>query len=130
MAISAFNWILIFGVFEWTRQTTGNIDIARTMAIQALVAGRIFYRLSISQLGSAVIDKLCGTKQTISDAPAIVIGIICTIILQVLVSQLRVMNQLFLTAPLNLNQWFICLVVGLPMIAVSPLVNRFDSQRL
>jgi Ca2+-transporting ATPase len=36
------------------------------------------------------------------------------------------MNNLFSTAPLNLNQWLICLLVGLPMIAVSALVNRFD----
>lgn len=34
-AISIFNWILIFGVFEWIKQSTGNIDLARTMAIQA-----------------------------------------------------------------------------------------------
>lgn len=126
LAISAFNWILIFGVFEWMRQTTGNIDLARTMAIQALVVGRIFYLLSISQLGSAVIDKLRGIRQTISDAPAIVIGIVCTIILQVIFSQWNLMNHLFSTAPLNLNQWLICLLVGLPMIAVSVLVNRFD----
>ena len=126
LAISAFNWILIFGVFEWMRQTTGNIDLARTMAIQALVAGRIFYLLSISQLGSAVIDKLRGMRQTISGAPAIVIGIVCTIILQIIFSQWSLMNNLFSTAPLNLNQWLICLLVGLPMIPVSALVNRFD----
>jgi cation-transporting P-type ATPase F len=126
LAISIFNWILIFGVFEWMRQTTGNIDLARTMAIQALVAGRIFYLLSISQLGSAVIDKLRGVRHTISDAPAILIGIVCTIVLQIIFSQWSLMNSLFSTAPLNLNQWWICLLVGLPMIAVAALVNRFD----
>lgn len=50
LAISLYNWTVIFGVFEWARQTTGNIDLARTMAIQALVAGRIFYLLSIRPL--------------------------------------------------------------------------------
>jgi Ca2+-transporting ATPase len=125
-AISIFNWILIFGVFEWIRQTTGNIDLARTMAIQALVAGRIFYLLSISQLGIAVINNLRGIRQTVSDAPAIGIGIACTVILQIIFSQWDLMNNLFYTAPLNLNQWLICLLVGLPMIVVSALVNRFD----
>ena len=33
LAISLYNWTVIFGVFEWTRQTTGNVDLARTMAI-------------------------------------------------------------------------------------------------
>ncbi|MEA5595910.1 cation-transporting P-type ATPase [Rivularia sp. UHCC 0363] len=126
LAISVFNWILIFGVFEWIRQTTGNIDLARTMAIQALVGGRIFYLLSISQFGSAVINKLRGIKQTVSDASAIGIGIACTVILQIIFSQWNLMNSLFYTAPLNLNQWLICLFLGLPMVVVSFLVNSFD----
>ncbi len=126
LAISIFNWILIFGVFEWIRQTTGNVALARTMAIQALVAGRIFYLLSISQLGNEIIARLRGIRHTISDASAIGIGIACTIILQIIFSQWSVMNLLFSTAPLNLNQWFICLLVGLPMIPVSLVVNRFD----
>jgi len=126
LAISIFNWILIFGVFEWIQNTTGNIDLARTMAIQALVAGRIFYLLSISELGSAIVDKIRGIRHTINDASAIGIGIACTVILQIIFSQFNLMNTLFSTAPLNLNQWFICLLVGLPMVVVSILVNRFN----
>jgi Ca2+-transporting ATPase len=126
--ISLFNWLLIFGVFEWIENTTGNLNLARTMAIQALVAGRIFYLLSISQLGIALVDKIRGQAAKITDAPAIVIGIIGTIILQIIFSQWSLMNTLFSTAPLNLNQWLICLLVGLPMILVATLVNRFDPQ--
>ncbi len=126
LAISIFNWILIFGVFEWINKTTGNIDLARTMAIQALVAGRIFYLLSISQLGSALISLFRGIRHRIKDASAIGIGIALTVILQIIFSQWSLMNNLFSTAPLNLNQWLICFVVGLPMIVVSLLVNRFD----
>jgi len=124
--ISVFNWILIFGVFEWIKQTTGNIDLSRTMAIQALVAGRLFYLLSISQLGVAFINQLRGIRQTFSDASTIAIGIATTIVLQIIFSQWNLMNNIFSTAPLNLNQFLICLVVGLPMVLVSALVNRFD----
>jgi Ca2+-transporting ATPase len=126
LVISVFNWILIFGVFEWIKATTGNIALARTMAIQALVAGRIFYLLSISQLGSAIIDKLRGRIERISDARAIAVGIACTVILQIIFSQWSLMNNLFYTAALNINQWLLCLLVGLPMIAVSAFVNSFD----
>ncbi len=129
LVISAFNWILIFGVFEWIKATTGNIDLARTMAIQALVVGRIFYLLSISQLGSAIVNKLQGRIEQISDALAIGIGIACTVILQVIFSQWSLMNDLFYTAPLNVNQWLLCLLIGLPMVAVSALVNRFDPPK-
>jgi Ca2+-transporting ATPase len=126
LVISAFNWVLIFGVFEWIKASTGNLDLARTMAIQALVAGRIFYLLSISKLGSALINKLRGRIEHIGDIRAIGIGVACTVILQVIFSQWAIMNNLFYTAALNANQWLICLLVGLPMIAVSALVNRFD----
>jgi cation-transporting P-type ATPase F len=80
LIISAFNWIAIFGVFEWVQQSTGNIDLARTMAIQSLVVGRIFYLLSISQLGSDFIGKLQGKTINIDTAPAILIGIISAVI--------------------------------------------------
>ncbi|BDI18889.1 hypothetical protein ANSO36C_46910 [Nostoc cf. commune SO-36] len=126
LTVSLFNWILIFGVFEWIRQTTGNIDLARTMAIQALVAGRIFYLLSISQLGMALVNTIRGVRQTFSDASAMGIGIATTIVLQIVFSQWNLMNSLFSTAPLNLNQWLICFLIGLPMIGVSIMVNRFD----
>ena len=126
LVISLFNWLLIFGVFEWINITTGNIDLARTMAIQALVAGRIFYLLSISQLGVALVSIFRGRVEKISDTPAIVIGIVGTIILQVIFSQWSLMNSWFSTAPLDANQWLICLLVGLPIIPVAALVNRFD----
>jgi Ca2+-transporting ATPase len=126
LVISIFNWILIFGVFEWIKATTGNINLARTMAIQALVAGRIFYLLSISQLGSAIVNKLRGRIEQIRDARAIGIGIACTVALQIIFSQWSLMNNLFYTTPLNVNQWLLCLLIGLPMVAVSALVNRFD----
>ncbi|AFY77086.1 MAG: cation-transporting P-type ATPase [Hydrococcus sp. C42_A2020_068] len=126
LAISVFNWILIFGVFEWIEATTGNIALARTMAIQALVSGRIFYLLSISQLGTAIFNRIRGRSERITDAPAIIIGIVGAVVLQVIFSQWNLMNELFSTAPLNLDRWLICLLVGLPMILVAAWVNRFD----
>lgn len=127
IAVSVFNWILIFGMFEWARQTTGNIDLARTMAIQALVAGRIVYLLSISQLGKAIIKKITVKPAIISDAPAIITGILATVILQVIFSQWGIMNTLFKTAPLNLTQWLICLIPVLPAIPLAIFVNRIDK---
>ncbi|MEJ1932348.1 cation-transporting P-type ATPase [Nostoc sp. NIES-2111] len=126
VVISLFNWILIFGVFEWIKQTTGNIDLARTMAIQGLVAGRLFYLLSISHLGVALINQLRGIRLRFKDTSAIAIGMTTTIFLQIIFSQWSLMNNLFSTAPLNLNQWLICLLVGLPMILVAAFANRFD----
>jgi cation-transporting P-type ATPase F len=126
--ISVFNWILIFGMFEWVRRTTGDIPLARTMAIQALVAGRIIYLLSISQFWASVAARLRGLKVPLGDASAIGYGILVAVVLQIIFSQVSLMNFLFATAPLTLNQWLICLGVSLPMIFVALLANRLNPQ--
>jgi cation-transporting P-type ATPase F len=126
LAISLFNWIVIFGVFEYIRQTTGNIDLARTMAINSLIAGRIFYLLSISQLIPNLIAKMDGTIKDNVDVPAIGFGIIGAIILQVIFAHVPLINDVFETAPLSLQQWLFCLGVGSPMILWAAVVNRFD----
>jgi cation-transporting P-type ATPase F len=78
----------------------------------------------------AIAYRLRGMTAKIHDARAIIVAIKPTIILQVVFSQWSVMNSLFYTAPLNLNQWLICLLVSLPMILVAALVNRFDPPQL
>ncbi|XWK87773.1 MAG: HAD-IC family P-type ATPase [Phormidium sp.] len=127
LAISLYNWTLIFGMFEWVRQAPwGSIELARTMAIQALVMGRIFYLLSISQLVPSLIAKFQGSKEKVSGAPALAAGIIVAVILQIIFANSEFINNVFKTAPMNLDQWLICLGVSLPMIAIATYVNRFD----
>jgi len=126
LAVSAFNWILIFGIFEWAQQAFGDVAVARTMAIQALIVGRVIYLLSISELGAAIVAKLRGQAASIKVGGAIAIGILCTIFLQILFSQWSAMNVLFNTAPLTLNQWLICLIPALPMIVLAAFINRLD----
>jgi len=129
LVVSVFNWILIFGLFEWARATTGDIAVARTMAIQALVAARIVYLISISQLGANIGQYLRGRKTAIANAPILLLGIAAAIILQVLFSQWSVMNILFETAPLTWNQWLICLLPMLPMIPTALLANWIDPPQ-
>lgn len=125
-AVSVFNWILIFGMFEWARRTTGDVAVARTMAIQALVAGRIVYLLSISYLGQAIVDRLRGKHPSIQGGAAIALGIVGAVTLQILFSQWSLMNTLFETAPLSLNQWLICIIPAIPMMSLSLVINRID----
>jgi Ca2+-transporting ATPase len=126
LAISLFNWIVIFGVFEYIRQTTGDLNLARTMAINSLIAGRIFYLLSISQLIPNLIAKMDGTIQENVDIPAIGFGILGAIILQIIFAHVPFINYVFETAPLSWQQWLFCLAVGSPMIFWAAVVNRFD----
>ena len=127
LAVSLYNWTLIFSMFEWVRQSPwGSIELARTMAIQALVMGRIFYLLSISQLGSSLIAKLQGSQEKITGAPAIAAGVIVAVILQIIFANSQFINSIFQTAPMNLDQWLVCFAASIPMIAIAAAVNRFD----
>ncbi|MGB3641013.1 MAG: cation transporting ATPase C-terminal domain-containing protein, partial [Rivularia sp. (in: cyanobacteria)] len=129
MIVSVFNWILIFGIFEWAKSTTGDIAVARTMAIQALVAARIIYLLSISQLGISLANFIGRRSRSITNAPILIVGIVAAAILQIIFSQWNVMNLLFETAPLTLNQWLICLLPMLPMIPLAIFVNFIEKPR-
>lgn len=127
LAVSLYNWTLIFGMFEWVRQVPwGSLELARTMSIQALVMGRIIYLLSISQLVPSLVAKFSGSTDKVTGAPALAIGIVAAIILQIIFSNSTFINDVFQTAPLSLDQWLICMGASLPMIAIATVANRFD----
>jgi cation-transporting P-type ATPase F len=129
--ISAFNLIAVFGIFEWTIRTTGNLTLARTMAVHALVAAEIFYLLSVSQFVPSVLawlkDTLARTKdkriQSIAYVPAIGIG--CAVIFQILFSQLAFFNPILTTQSIDPLQALICIGAGMPVIIPALLLKRF-----
>jgi cation-transporting P-type ATPase F len=129
LSVSLFNWILIFGIFEWAESTIGNIAVARTMAIQSLVASRVIYLLSISQLGMSLVNCVRRKSTSITNAPILILGIVAAVTLQILFSQWSVMNTLFETAPLTWNQWLICLLPMLLMVPWSILANVIDPPQ-
>ncbi len=124
LIISAFNLIAVFGTFEWAIQTTGNLTLARTMAVHALVAAETFYLLSISQLVPSLFAWLQDrTRQKIAYVPAIGIG--CALIFQVIFSQVPFMHPILNTRSIDLMQAAICLGAGLPVIVPALLLSRF-----
>jgi cation-transporting P-type ATPase F len=124
LIISVWNCIVTFGMFDWGLRSTNDPDIARTIAINALVSSEIFYLLSISSLVPNLVAKLRGKRRQLSYAPAI--GAIGLGILQVLFSQWAVMNELFETQPLTFTQGALSLVAGLPIILWASLVQKID----
>ena len=123
LIISTFNLIAVFGIFEWAMQTTGNVNLARTMAVHALVAAEIFYLLSISQLVPSIFTWLRDRTQPIAYIPAIGVG--CAAIFQIFFSQLAVINPIFKTQPLDPLQALICIGAGIPVILPALLLKRF-----
>lgn len=126
LLVSVFNWLLIFGMFEWSMATTGNVAIARTMAIQSLVAARIIYLISISQLGISLVKVFTRQAEKVANVPILFIGIIAAVAMQILFSQWSIMNSLFSTAPLSIHQLLICLLPAVPMVPLTFVANAID----
>jgi cation-transporting P-type ATPase F len=122
--ISLFNVIVVFGSFEWAQLNTGNIALARTMAVNTLISAEAFYLLSITQFVPSLFAKLRDRHRPIDAAPAF--GVVIIIILQWLFCQWGVMNQLFQTVPLTFDRTAISVGVSLPIIIVVLLLDRFD----
>lgn len=125
LVISTFNLIAVFSIFEWAVQGTGNINLARTMAVHTLVSAETFYLLSISQCIPSVFAYFKDRTQEIAYIPAI--GIAFVFIFQIFFSQVPMVNPLFYSQPLSLAQAMICIGAGIPVIAPALLLKRFAS---
>lgn len=127
--ITIFNWLVTFGIFRWIVEQTANEALARTMAVHALVAAEVFYLLTLSQLIPSLWQRyIRGSRRTkIAYAPAI--GIASVYVLQVLFSQWTLLNPLFDTVPLTLQQSLLCLGSGVPVILLSLLLRRFNREQ-
>ncbi|MFM7547802.1 MAG: HAD-IC family P-type ATPase [Cyanobacteriota bacterium] len=128
LVVSLYNWVLIFGVFEWVRSSGGSIELARTAAIQALVAARVIYLLSVSQLGRSLVSRLWGKNQPIARAPQLLLGIAAAVLLQLMFSQWGPMNVLFSTAPIGWAELAACGLAMAGMLPVAWLTNRLDPE--
>jgi cation-transporting ATPase F len=128
LVVSLYNWVLIFGVFEWVRGGSGSLELARTAAIQALVASRIIYLLSISQLGRTLVGRLGDPSIRLARGPQLLLGVGLAVLLQVAFSQWGPMNALFSTAPIGWPELAICGLAMLMMLPVAWLANRLDPS--
>lgn len=102
---------------------TGNLTLARTMAVHALVAAETFYLLSISQLVPSLFARLKDRTRPIAYVPAI--GIVCALLFQIIFSQVSFMNPILNTRSIDLMKAAICLGAGLPVIVPALLLARF-----
>jgi cation-transporting ATPase F len=126
LVVSLFNWAVIFGLFFWSEQRTGELALARTMAVQGLVLAHLVYLASISRLRRGLLDLPRRGWRALAQTPATPLAMAGTVAVQALFSQAPVMNSFFSTAPLNADQLLTCALPMLLMLPVAWLGERLD----
>jgi len=84
------------------------VDFARTMAVNALVMGEIFYLLN-----SRFFTRSSISWQGLVGNRAVLLAIVACIGLQIFFTHVPFMNLLFESAPLDAGAWARCVAVGL-----------------
>ncbi|MBL0935427.1 MAG: HAD-IC family P-type ATPase [Rhizobiaceae bacterium] len=111
--VSALFAIGIFGQFELAQWQGADLDTARTMALNTLVAMEIFYLFSVRyRLGSSV------TWQGVRGTTSVMVAMALVLVLQFIVTYVPVMNALFETRPLDLLQLTQCAAGGVALLIV------------
>ncbi len=122
--ISLFNVAATFGMFKYIYQTTGDVVLARTIAVNTLVAAETFYLLSISRFIPSVFEYLRERTVKIAYVPAL--GIICLFVLQYVFTQWAPLNNLFGTQPLSFNQAISCIGAGFLVLIPAFILKKFN----
>ncbi|TVS00987.1 MAG: HAD family hydrolase [Rhodobacteraceae bacterium] len=84
------------------------VELARTLAVNALVMGQVFYLLNTRAFSAPAwtLSGLTGNK-------VVLIAIAAIIGLQLLLTYAPFMNTLFATEPMDVRNWMLCILVGL-----------------
>ena len=126
--VSFYNWVVIFGLFFWAERTTGDLALARTMAVQGLVLAHLVYLVKVSHWGSLMSMLRRTTWLSWRQAPAVPLGIVATLIVQMVFSQSSWMNRFFGTHPLSIEQFGLCMVPIILMLPVASVAQRLDPE--
>jgi magnesium-transporting ATPase (P-type) len=114
--VSLLFLIGIFGVFHWTVRQGGSVELARTMAVNALVSMEVFYLFSVRSLKSRAF-----TWQGVKGTPRVLMAVGFVVVLQLGFTYLPPVQQLFATQSLSLVELLLIASVGLCVLLVLEL---------
>ncbi|GGP75557.1 HAD-IC family P-type ATPase [Saccharothrix coeruleofusca] len=103
--------VLLAGSFAAFHLFDGPVDQARTVAVNVFVAAQIAYLFNCRSLEN--LRPRVGVRRN----PWLLIGIVVTVVLQLLLTYTPVMNALFHTAPIGWSAWLP--LVGLAVVAYA-----------
>lgn len=98
----------VFGIFRYARMQGYDLDVARTLAVNAIVVMEIFYLFNIRYLHVSSFS-LVGMKGT----PAVLAAIAIVVLAQFAFTYLPAMQELFQTAPVSLFDGLVVVATGI-----------------
>ncbi|MFN4060259.1 MAG: cation-translocating P-type ATPase [Paracoccus hibiscisoli] len=119
MLVSVLFTLGIFGQFQAAMAWGADLDVARTMAVNTLVAMEVFYLFSVRYRHGA-----SATLQGAQGTPAVLIALAVVVALQALLTYAPPLRMLFGTAPLSLGQLAACVGAGVLLLAVLEIDKR------
>ena len=122
--ISLANLGVTFGMFYYLYRATDDLALARTVAVNTLVAAEAFYLLSISRFIPSAFEYLRDRSVKIAYIPAI--GIAALVVLQYVFTSWGVMNTLFQTTPLTGLQALYCIAAGAAVLVPALILKKFS----
>lgn len=119
LLVGAMGAGIVFGLFNWQLNQGASAELARSMAVNALVMLQVFYLLTIRRLE----DNLWQARYWKGAKPSL-LSILLVMLLQLMFTYLPLSQQIFAVAPLNLNQWGVVVVLTLPILIPLELEKR------
>ncbi len=110
-----------FGLFKWALYQGASIEEARTIAVNVFAVGEAFYLLTCRSLKHSMF------KLGLFSNPWIWGGIFAMACAQLSLTYIPIMNQLFHTAPIGLNDWMHIFAVGLVIYLVISADKRIRN---
>ncbi|AWU97778.1 HAD-IC family P-type ATPase [Azospirillum ramasamyi] len=111
-----------FGFFYLQRMQGGGIEVARTMAVNALVVGEIFFLLNARGLHSdaGLLDSIAGSRP-------VWLSIVLMIVLQLAFTYAPPLQSLFGTAPIGTASWAAMIAAGALLFLLVELEKRLSK---
>ena len=106
----------IFGAYHWTLSQGHSLEVARTMAVNALVSMEVFYLFSVRYLKSRSFSWI-GVQGT----PRVLASVGLVVVLQIAMTYLPFLQSVFETTSLSVSQLLVVTVIGLSVLIILEL---------
>jgi magnesium-transporting ATPase (P-type) len=124
MLVSVLMGAMALGIFFYAQHVGHDIDTARTMVVNMLIVGEIFYLFNVRflHMRSLTLRGAMGT-------PVVLAAIVAVVIAQLLFTYAPFMHDIFDTRPLSLTDGLMIIGLGAAMFAVLEL-EKLAAHRL